>query len=176
MAKYLLPHFGEIDLSALEESYETKIDLNQSKIRININFDNKTIDPSKMDIVKTFLEHIDQFDKQNNLHINNDYNNEDGVTVKEFVEFHIDEFDKEDLAQLVDFGNNEVTPEQQLLNKLKLERLGLYPDGKYDSIFAVFDYTFEGNVYVDGVRTITDQIIVVKTDETGQLDHLTCES
>lgn len=70
-----------------------------------------------------------------------------------------------------------MTPEKQLLEKLALERVGLYPNVKYETkYFAVFDYTFEGNAFIDGRRTMTNQILVVKTDSKGNLDHLAWES
>lgn len=59
---------------------------------------------------------------------------------------------------------------------MKLERIGLYPNRAYEESFAVFDYTLEGNIYIDGRRTIIDQIIAIKTDENGNLEHITWES
>ena len=177
MTEYLLSPFGQIDLTSLNEEYNAVIELNEKEIRIDINFDKTTIEKSEMDNIKNFIENIDKFDKQNMGFIEKDFNDENGDTVKEYIEFHIEEFEKEELAQLIDYDNKEIAPEKQLLNKLTLERVGLYPDGKYETkYFAVFDYTFEGNVYIDGRRTITDQIIVVKTDNNGKLDHLSWES
>lgn len=178
MAEYLLSPFGQINLTSLNEEYDTVIELDGKKIRIDINFDKKTIEKTAMDIIKKFIENIGTFDKQNMEFIEKDFNDENGDTVKEYIDYHIDEaLEKEKLEQLIDYKNKEITPEKQLLSKLTLERVGLFPDGKYESeYFAVFDYTFEGNVYIEGRRTITDEILVVKTDKNGNLDHLSCES
>ena len=177
MTEYLLPPFGQINLTSLNEDYNAKIELDNTEISIDINFGKTTIEKAEMDNIKNFIEDIARFDKQNKGYIDKDFNDENGDTIKEYIDFHIAEFEKDELAQLIDYDNKEIAPEKQLLNKLRLERVGLYPDGKYDTnYFAVFDYTFEGNVYIDGRRTITDQIIVVKTDNKGNLDHLSWES
>lgn len=177
MTNYLLPPFGQINLTSLNEEYDGVLELDGYIINLDINFDKTTIDESAMDIIRHFIENIPNFDKQNVVSIANDFSDENGETVKEFIDFHIEELEKDKLSQLVNYENTEVSVEKQLLNKLKLERVGLYPDGKYDNdYFAVFDYTFEGNVYIDSRRTITDQIIVVKTDHKGNLYHLCWES
>ena len=177
MTEYLLSPFGQIDLISLNEYYDAIIELDHKKIHIDINFGSTTIEKAEMDNIKNFIEGIDKFDKQNKGYIEKDFNNEKGTTVKEYIDFHMEEFEKDKLAQLIDYDNKEIAAEKQLLNKLTLERVGLYPDGKYDTkYFAVFDYTFEGNVFIEGKRTITDQIIVVKTDNKGNLDHLAWES
>lgn len=52
---------------------------------------------------------------------------------------------------------------------MKLVRIGLYPDGKYGSDnFAVFDYTIN--------QDLTNQLIVVNTDENGVFEHISWES
>jgi hypothetical protein len=169
MTEYTLPHFGQINLTSLDEYYEVEIEFNGNEIKIDLNFENKTIDQPKMDIVKSFIENIDKFDKQNRICINNDYNDEEGDVVKEYITFHIEELDKEELSGLIDFENKTIEPEKQLLNNLKLVRVGLYPDGKYGSSdFGVFDYTIG--------REISDELIVVNTNESGELDHLSWES
>lgn len=83
------------------------------------------------------------------------------------MDFHLDELGDDFLAHI---GiSNSIDKTQQFLNKLYLTRIGLYPDGKYDtSYFAVFDYTVN--------RELSDQLMVVKTDHQGHLDHLSWES
>lgn len=139
MDSYLLPHFGQINLAALEEYYDTSIDFNGREIEIDLNFENKTIDKKQMDIVKSFLENIDNFDKKNKKYIEKDFKDEDGDTVKTYLEHHIEEIDKASLGKLIDFSNKSIDPERQLMKSLQLVRVGLYPDS--EDQFAIFDYS-----------------------------------
>lgn len=178
MIDYLLPPFGQINLTSLNGEYRAVIQLANKEIRIDINFKNTAIEKAAMDNVKNFIDNISKFDKQNLDFIEKDFNDDNCKTVKEYIEFHIEEaLDQEKLTQLIDYQNNEITAEKQFLSKLRLERVGLYPDGKYGTEhFAVFDYTPEGNVYFEGRRTITDEILVICTDKNGKMAYITMES
>lgn len=82
MANYSLPHFGQIDLTNLDEYYSVKIDLDGREIEVDLNFEEKTIDSKQMDTVKKFMEKIPDYDKKNKKYIERDYADEDGDTVK----------------------------------------------------------------------------------------------
>lgn len=83
----------------------------------------------------------------------------------------MDELEEEELSSIIDFSDKEVSKELQLLGKLKLIRVGLYPDGKYGAdYYGVFDYSIE----IDGEPC--NQLLVVKTNENGDLDHIAWES
>ena len=167
MTEYTLPHFGKLQVENLEEYYNVDIELGGKEIQIDLNFENKTINIEDFDTIKHFIENIENFDKQNQHYIKSDYDDENGNTVKEYVTFHIEELGEEFLEQIN--LDNQTDKEQQFLTKLNLTRVGIYPDGKYDtSYFAVFDYTVN--------KELTDQLIVVKTDNKGNLDHLSWES
>ena len=166
MAEYTLKHFGNLPIDNLEEYYKVDIEFNGNEIQIDLNFENKNIDLLSMDKVKNFIENIGVFDKQNESHIFNDYNDEDGDTVKFYLEDHLEEVDEDVLSNLINFNDKSTKPEKQLLNKLKLIRVGLYPHDK--DIFAVFDYSIG--------KDITDYLIVINTDENGKLHYMTTES
>jgi len=168
MIEKTLPHFGKLHTENLEEYYNVDIEFNGKEIQIDLNFENKKIDTATFDKIKNFIENIGEFNKQNQGYIKADFDDENGNTVKEFVTFHIEELGDELLEQ-IDISSNDTDKEQTFLTKLYLTRVGLYPDGKYDtSYFAVFDYSIN--------RDLSDQLIVVKTDENGNLDHLSWES
>lgn len=168
MTDYLLPPFGQINLDALNEDYRSQIELNGKYISLDINFAKTSIAKNAMDTIKYFIENINDFDKQNKGYINIDFNDENGKTVKEYVGFHVEELGDEFLEQ-IGIDSNEMDKEQQFLTKLHLTRVGLYPDGKYNtSYFAVFDYTVN--------KDLTDELIVVNTDDKGNLYHLSWES
>ncbi|UIR55075.1 DUF2004 domain-containing protein [Sphingobacterium sp. SRCM116780] len=176
MENYTLAHFGAIVTENLNEYYRVTIDFNGGKLNLDLNFRNKEIDIPTLAKVETFLNGMDAFDKSNLNQIINNYDEKNSL-VREYIDFHLEELPKNQLEQLIDVKNQKVSPEKQMLGKLKLERIGLYPDGAYNTeSFAVFDYTFEGNIYVDGRRTITDQIIVLKTSENGAFNDMTWES
>ncbi|MDQ0638176.1 hypothetical protein QF042_001741 [Pedobacter sp. W3I1] len=166
MAEYALPYFGNLPTENLEEYYDVDIELNGNEIQVDLNFENQTVDILILDKVKNFIEKLEKFDKLNKTYILNDYNDEDGDTVKFYIEHHLEEVDKEELTKLVNFDDTITEPEQQLLSKLKLVRVGLYPDNEDN--FAIFDYSIG--------KDITNYLVVINTDENGQLDYMTMES
>ena len=165
MSEYELPYFGKLATENLEEYYVINFPYKEDFLQIDLNFDNRIIDIKILDKIKNFIERIDQFDKMNRIQIDKDYS-EDGE-VKEFVNFHIEEIEEELLKlNIISDGENKET---QFLSNMKLVRIGLYPDGKYGSDnFAVFDYTVN--------QDLTNQLIVVNTDENGVFDHISWES
>ena len=167
MSEYTLPHFGTLKLESLEEYYQVDLELNGKAVQVDLNFEANTLDVETFQRVKSFIENIEKFDQKNQDYIQQDFENEREGTVKEYVDFHIEELGDDFLEKI---GiSNPIDKAQQFLTKLYLTRVGLYPDGKYDtSYFAVFDYTTN--------RDLTDQLIVVKTDDHGNLDHLSWES
>jgi len=166
MANYSLSHFGDIDPENLEEYYDVDIDFDGHKIQIDLNFEDIHIDSKRLDIAKRFIDNISEFDKQNKKYIEQDYADEDGDTVRTYVEHHLEDMDKDELSGLVDFDNAVTSPEIQLMNSLRLKRVGLYPDE--ESHFAVFDYSIG--------RELTQYLVVINIDENGNLDYLTMES
>ena len=105
MANFALPHFGYLDPAALEEYYDIDIPFNDSKIQIDLNFENKTI-----------------------------------IWFNSFSQYCI--------------------------TKLQLVRVGIYPDSTGQ--FAIFDYSLG--------QEMTNYLVVINTDENGNLDYMTMES
>ncbi|GAE65417.1 DUF2004 domain-containing protein [Chryseobacterium indologenes] len=166
MTDYTLPHFGKVALQNLEEYYDVNIDFKGNEIQLDLNFENPSIDPAKLDKVKNFLENIEKFDKQNKAYITEDYHDQDGDTVKSYLEHHLEEIDREELSALINFNDPNIEPEQQLLTKLELVRVGFYPDS--EDTFAILDYSIG--------QDLTDYLVVINTDENGQLDYMAMES
>ncbi|WP_044212469.1 DUF2004 domain-containing protein [Flammeovirga sp. OC4] len=166
--KYKLPHFEEIDLIQLDEYYNVEIEHKGHKIGIDLNFEGKEIETQLFDEIKKIIENIESEDSKNRTYITSDFKDENGDTVKEYLEFHIEEL-AEELSGIVNFQDKSNSPEKQLLEKLKLGRIGFYPDGKYGSeSFVVFDYIVD--------RELSDQIVVVNIDKEGKLINLAWES
>ncbi len=166
MTEYTLPHFGQLATENLEEYYDVDIEFNGNEIQIDLNFENKAIDIATMDKVKNFIENIEKFDNLNKTYILDDYNDEEGDTVKFYLEDHLEEIGKDELSTLINFDDTTIELEQQLLAKLKLVRVGLYPESEDN--FAIFDYSIG--------QDITNYLVVINTDENGQLEYMTMES
>lgn len=166
MVNFKLPCFGFIDPASLEEYYDVNIPYQDTEIQIDLNFGSKTIDPARLETVKQFIENIRIHDLSNRKHIEADYNDEGGDTVKFYLEHHLEELGKDELAELIDLNSKSTEHEKQLLKKLHLVRVGLYPDG--EDQFAIFDYSIGPE--------ITNDLVVIFTDENGNLDYMTMES
>jgi len=166
MQNYKLPYFKEINPVQLEESYDSKTIFNGEEIRLDLNFKNKEINIALLDSLKNILENIKNHDTLNRWYIDIDYKENDYV--KEFIELHFTEL-AEEMKTIIDFEDKTISKEKQFLKKMKLVRIGFYPDKKYDSIhFAVFDYMIDPN--------ISDQIICIGLDEKGDLLNVSWES
>jgi hypothetical protein len=166
MASYSLPHFADLNPSNLEEYYDVDIEFNGQEVQIDLNFENKSIDPGRLEIAKWFIENISVFDTKNKQYIEQDYADEERDTVRSYVEHYMDYFDNEELSTFIDFDNKAISPEVQLIKALRLIRIGLYPNSE-DS-FATFDYSIDPDT--------TDQLVVISIRSNGEMNYMTMES
>ncbi|BAP33383.1 uncharacterized protein CHSO_4346 [Chryseobacterium sp. StRB126] len=166
MAEYTLPYFGQLSTDNIEEYYDATINLNGNEVQIDLNFESENTDGAKLDQIKNYLENIEPINKLAQNYILEDYHNEDGDTVKLYLEHHLEEVEQDKLSTLINFDDSTVEPEQQLLTKLELVRIGLYPDN--EDGFAILDYSIG--------KEITDYLVVINTDQNGQLDYMSMES
>ena len=166
MANIKLLHFGILDPAALDEFYDVDIDFNGNEVQIDLNFEKKTIAPERLDIVARFIENIRIHDLNNKKYMQSDLDDEDGDTVRFYLENHLEELGTDDLNALIGAGARSADQPRILLKKLQLVRVGLYPDSVAQ--FAIFDYSIG--------RELTNYLVVINTDENGNLDHMTMES
>jgi Protein of unknown function (DUF2004) len=166
MAGIKLPYFAILDPALLEEYYDADIEYNNSEIQVDLNFDNNSIDVKRLEIAKHFIENIRIHDLNNRKHIEKDFNDADGETVREYLEHHLEELATDELDDLIGPGVKTVDRPKLLLKKLQLVRVGLYPDSVDQ--FAIFDYSIG--------KELTQYIVVINTDENGNLDYMTMES
>jgi Protein of unknown function (DUF2004) len=166
MATISVPHFGMLDSESLDEYYDTGIDFNGKQIQIDLNFENKTIDSRTLETVKAFIDNIRIHDINNRKYIDRDYNDEDADTVKLYLEHHLEELGENELATLINPGIKSTEYEKELLKKLHLVRVGLYPDS--EGQFAIFDYSIG--------QEITNYLVVIDTDKNGNIGHIAMES
>ena len=166
MATITIPHFGPLDPSSLEEYYDTEIEYGGKQIQIDLNFAGTTIEAKKLETVKDFIDNIRIHDIKNKKYIDRDYNDDDADTVKTYLEHHLEELGENELASLIDFNSKSNEHEKQLLKKLHLVRVGIYPEG--EDQFAIFDYSIG--------QEITNHLVVINTDENGNFIYITMES
>lgn len=166
MAKIKLPHFGQLDSDHLEDYYDVVIDYNNRELQIDLNFESSLIDAAKLEIARKFIEQFADFDFRNKKYIEADFKNPNGEAVETYIIHHLENLDQDDLDELVDFSNKRIPKEEQLMAKLHLVRLGIYPDS--NDQFAVFDYSIGAE--------ITQYILALVIDEFGNLNFISMES
>ena len=166
MANIKLPHFGTLDPTDLEAYYDIDIDFNNTEIQIDLNFVSKTIDVARLETVNRFIENIRIHDLNNKKYIEKDFNDPKGDTVRAYLEHHLEDLATDDLVDLIGSDVKSADKNKLLLKKLHLVRVGLYPDS--EDQFAIFDYSIG--------RELTQYLVVINTDENGNLDYLTMES
>lgn len=168
-----LPYLGAIDPANLAERYTASALVEGRTVALDLNLPSRQFGPNAAQAVAQFLADLTGHAAAATRFIEAELANEADGTVRDFLTFHLEELEPETLASLLQSGS-EVAPERQLLAKLVVERIGLYPES--EPAFAVLDFTFEGNAMVNGRRAITDQIIAVYLDARGHFSHLSHES
>lgn len=168
MKEYNLNSFGNIDPENLTDFYTAEVSLNGTEIELDLNFDESTstIGKEKLEAINNILLNLSKIDTKNKQHILDDYNNETCDTVKDYVKHHLEELDKESLSTIINFEDSHRSPENQMVEKLHLVRIGFYPENEKD--FAVCDYTIG--------RYLADYMVVVNLNENGEMQFITMES
>jgi len=169
MPEFELPYFGKINIDKVEQDYSTDEIIEGKEIEIDINFENYKTTEFKLEIIKEFLNRIPEINLMNIKEYEKDFL-EKGTTAT-YLEFYMDELEDEELEELIDTNQAPQRKMKQLLGKLELTRIGLYPDVDLETrYFGVFDYSIkiEGEFF--------DYLLVVKTKANGELDHITWES
>lgn len=161
--KKQIAYFGEIDINPPEEEIECEVILDKKKIYLDLNFFEGVPEYDWLNEYENYANNLLQYKKVIDDYIVKDYDS--NGKVKEYIDFHIEELDKSSLDKILRKTEPDATIEKRLLSVLKLERVGFYP-GVND--YAVWDYTIGKNV--------TDQLIVVVTDNNGNIKEITTES
>lgn len=156
----------QLDPNNLDDYYDWDFVFSDQHISVDLNFDHKTIDVNRLQMVKKFMANIEIFNKVNMDRIKQDYDDDNCDTVKTYIKYFIKDLDDEDLAKFATAENQGLDIEQQLVNKFQLVRVGLYPHE--DTHFATFDYTIS--------EELTNDLVVIFTNFLGDMDYMTLES
>lgn len=169
MKQFILPYFGEIDLDNVEEYYYVEIEYKDNELNLDLNFEELLIAPAVATQIKHILDNIEAYDIQNRLYIDADYAKaKEGSFVNDFVNYHLEDIGEE-ICEDIAIDLTATDRDEQFIKKLKLVRVGMYPDSKRENGgFAVFDYSIDPE--------ITDQLLVVNVDALGNLLNVSWES
>ena len=165
MASIKLPYFGIINCDLLEEYYDAEVEYNGEDIRIDLNFENKSINPDKLEVVKHFIDNIRIHDLNNKRHLKNDFENKSNSAVRKYINLLLEVLPLDDIEDLTGANIKSAERPLKLLNNLHLIRVGIYPESMD---FAEFDYSINND--------FTNHSIVINTDENGNLDSITMEN
>ncbi len=170
--EYMLPYFDPIDIGNLKEYYHTKIAFPDHDyiIGLDLNFKRKQLDQGEAANIEKFLSDLEELDRQNHLAIEKDFVDRLGETFG-YIQFYMEELEEKELEKIIGKNNDKTPVETRLLQKLRLVRLGLYPDKKDgDGFFGVFDYSID----IDGKPC--NQVLVIKTKREGLPEEIDWES
>jgi hypothetical protein len=159
-----LPFFGELNSYSLKDYTEIDVVIEQENIQLDINFEDVSIDPDKLIILKRYLEEIQPIIYIAKKEILIDFEN--GEDVKEFLNFHIEELDQDDMDKILKHTDKTLSVEARILSRIKLKRIGFYPYD--DNEFAILDFLLD--------EDISQYILVVKMNSNKTVDHITMES
>ncbi len=164
MSTYKLPYFGEIDLANLEQDYDAVAEVNGKKITLDLNFDEESIDESRLTPIAKFLNELPAMISKAELDVKADF--EKGKTTKEYIDYILEEFGEEEIKEILKTANQDQSKEQQMYSKLHLHRIGIYPEN--DSYNRVFDFTIG--------KHLLDYLVVVVMDNNNELEEIVMES
>jgi len=161
---YNLPFFENLNIKTLKDYYKIDIQYEGQVIRLDLNFNELSVDESRLSIVKNYLDSISDIIQLSKKAIQDDF--ESGEDVKDYLAFHSEEFDDDTLESLGISKDKDVSVEQQMLSIIKLRRIGFYPED--EDHFAVLDYTIGTHV--------TQYLLAVTINDRKELEYITMES
>jgi len=156
--------FDRVDIKNIKDYYQEMLKINGRMISIDLNFEKDSITQKELDEVHIFVEKIEGLNMINKEYIKRDFKKTPSVTA-DYLNYYLEELEERELADIIDLSST--TKPILLLEKLKLKRVGIYPEASH---FATFDYSID----IDGEPC--DQLLVVNIHENGGLDYITWES
>ena len=142
------------------------IEIDQQNINIDLNFENNKPTDNQLNSLDLFLNQLSKIIKINETKIRSEFVSSVDNVVNEYISYHLSEIPKDELHQLIDYNNKSKSDRLKLFEKIKLTRVGIYPQD--NERYAIFDYTI-GEKY-------TQYLIVITTDKNGKIIDVTTES
>lgn len=159
-----LKYFPEIDLNQLEDYYSTEIEIDHSRIELELNFESE--EPSEADIkrLNDCLNALETLIKRSWQSILEDY--QKGEEVAEFISFHLEDIPADDLEELLQGTDPKRSTEDRFLQTLRLEGIALYSDSPES--YLVLDWMTDPDV--------SNYILVLSYNEDLELEEIGFES
>jgi hypothetical protein len=149
-----IPYLGDLNLNATKD-IEGEVIIDSTVVSIDLNFDENKIASNQIENINLLLENVNSYFLQAKDNIRIDLEN-NGV-VRDYFDHHI-----EVVSDEKELNKNE----DKFLERLKLVRIGLYPED--DQHYALFDFTIG--------KQITNYIIVVRFNKYLKICSIDFES
>lgn len=153
--------FGDIDIN--EDYQEINIHLGDSDIQLDLNLEEVL---GKKDWILEYDEYVSKllaYKEKIENKLNEDF--DDWGLTKEWIDWHIEELDKSVIEKITAETDKKLAVDEKLLSVTNLVRIGIYPG--YEG-YAIWDFMLD--------RKISNQILVVVTDNKGEILDITWES
>lgn len=144
-----MPYFGAIDPQNLSNYYDSEVQIGNCQIELDLNSDFPNIDLSKLNLIKSFLDAVEEKIKLAKEYLNS--LDRDDELVVDYFEVHQDLED--------DFGL------QPRIEILILKRVGIYVGSQE---YLIFDFSFPDE--------LSDRFVAVSMNYDGSLVDITHES
>lgn len=158
MNNYQISGFDVIDADNLSDYYEAQISFQNHTVRLDINFDEYTIDQLKLEAIENFVANLNSYHQKAVEAMQQDILT--GDVVKHYIKEH------EPLFAKYREADSKSGSEAEEIAGLYLKRIGFYPEN--ENQFAVFDYTID--------EKSTQYLVVANFKRDGEIDNLTMES
>ena len=160
----MVSQFGNINSKNLNEYYYKKIKIGNTIVEVDLNFENKYIEKSKLVKVSQYLKNIEEHLNNAMQIIEDDYDlGTESEAAQFYLNIHQKNLDSNDLQKL--FGEKKVS-KKSFLSKLQVYRVGIYPENDED--FIIIDIQFP--------RSITNYLMAVTFDSTLKLTYIGIDS
>jgi len=137
--------FGNIEFDNLEDYYDANIKVGEQSIELDLNFDiEEEVDNEDLIQIQTFLSDIDSNLDKVFQYIQDDYDlGDESETAREYIEIH---------QEL--YGG--ILTKEEFLSKLKVYRIGFYPQDEEDFIIVDVQFPLELTNYLMAVTLTSD--------------------
>lgn len=159
-----LPYFGAIDIDELSDYYQADYNYEGKNISLDLNFDDTEISSRDLEDTVTALQSLPQLISTAFIELKKSFQT-NGV-VKQYINRHMSGLSAEQLDTLFTGTADDMNKEQKMLSRLKIVRIGFYPEDILDAITVDFSLGYD----------LTDTIIVMNFNSKMQLEDIGQES
>lgn len=147
MPSFNLQYFGKLNLHDLEDFYSAVVKLNGKTVTIELEFEDSTIDARRLKKIQKLLLDLEEYDAANRQFFVDHYTEDATDTVGLYLKKYTKSSLKKKLSTLVDTNLDEQQIDLQLLDKIELIDVHLYPEDS--DTYIAFDYVIgaEDNPY-----------------------------